>query len=55
MQFIFEKICVIAENDIEVKANEYFTEELKKRGVAISDSAAKSGKSLEPLNTLTGN
>jgi hypothetical protein len=33
MQFIFEKICVVAENDIEVKANEYFTEELKKRGL----------------------
>lgn len=39
MQFIFEKICVIAENDVEVKASGYFINELNKRNVSIADNS----------------
>ena len=42
MQFILEKLYIIAENDIEVKASEYFIKELKKRNVTISESAPDS-------------
>ncbi len=38
MQFIFEKLCIIAENDIEVKASKYFITELNKRIVAITET-----------------
>ena len=39
MQFIFEKICVIAENAVEVKASGYFINELNKRNVSIADNS----------------
>ena len=39
MKYIFEKLCIIAENDIEVKATEYFKNELKKRNFAISEAS----------------
>jgi len=42
MQYIFKKLCIIAENNIEVKANEYFIKELKKRNVTISEAESAS-------------
>ncbi len=36
MQFQFENICIIAENNIEINATVYFKAELKKRNITIS-------------------
>ena len=42
MQFIFEKLYIIAENDVEAQASKYFLIELSKRNICVTESSTDS-------------